>query len=102
MTDISLDTIHHIAIQVTDIAAAVTWYQILLKCEVAYQDPTWALLKFANLSMALVLPDSHPAHVAITCYDLERYGVPKAHRDGTSSVYLPDPFGNFIEMLKPA
>jgi catechol 2,3-dioxygenase-like lactoylglutathione lyase family enzyme len=93
MKDTTLDTVHHIAIQVTDIEAAVNWYRQLLKCEVAYQDATWALLKFANLSMALVLPGSHPPHLAITCYSPEQYGEPKAHRDGTSSVYLPDPFG---------
>ena len=102
MIDTTLDSIHHVAVQVTDIAAAVVWYQKLLKCEVAYEDSTWALLQFANLSMALVLPGSHPAHVAITCYQPEHYGEPKLHRDGTSSVYLPDPFGNFVEMLKPA
>lgn len=99
---VPLDTIHHVAIEVTDIAQAVTWYQNTLRCEIAYQDATWALLRFANLTMALVLPGSHPPHVAITCYQPERYGEPKDHRDGTSSVYLPDPFGNFIEMLKPA
>lgn len=102
MSQPNLDSIHHLAIQVTDIAAAVTWYQQLLHCEVAYQDATWALLQFANLSMALVLPDSHPAHMAITCYTPEQYGTPVMHRDGTSSVYIADPFGNYVEMLKPA
>lgn len=101
MNDTALDTIHHVAIEVADIAVAVRWYQELLACDVAYQDATWALLRFANLSMALVLPGSHPPHVAITCYQPEKYGEVKVHRDGTSSVYIEDPFGNFVEMLKP-
>lgn len=101
MNEPALDTIHHVAIEVTDIATAVHWYQQLLQCEVAYQDATWALLRFANLTMALVLPGSHPAHVAITCHQPEKYGEVKLHRDGTSSVYIEDPFGNFVEMLKP-
>lgn len=102
MSNPVLDTIHHVAIQVTDITSAVAWYQKLLRCDIAYQDDTWALLTFANLSMALVLPGSHPPHLAITCYQPEVYGEPKMHRDGTSSVYLADPFGNYVEMLKPA
>jgi catechol 2,3-dioxygenase-like lactoylglutathione lyase family enzyme len=62
-TQTALDSIHHLAIAVTDVPASVTWYQAQFNCTVAYQDATWALLKFANISLALVIPDQHPPHV---------------------------------------
>jgi len=95
-----LDSIHHVAIEVKDIAEAVDWYTTHLKCAIAYQDGTWALLKFSNVSVALVLPGSHPPHLAIPCEHPEKYGEVKPHRDGTESVYLSDPFGNHIEMIR--
>ena len=97
-----LDAIHHLALSVTDIAASVDWYRQQFNCAVAYQDATWALLKFANLSIALVLPEQHPAHVGVTRADAERWGKLKTHRDGTRSVYIPDPDGNQIEIMDAA
>lgn len=97
-----LDVIHHLALSVTDIAASVAWYRQQFQCVVAYQDATWALLKFANLSIALVLPEQHPAHVGVTRADAERWGELKTHRDGTRSVYIPDPDGNQIEIMDAA
>lgn len=95
-----LDTIHHIAIEVTDIQQAIDWYQKHLRCEVAYQDKTWGLLKFENVALALVLPGTHPPHLGIPCDHPEQYGEVKPHRDGTSSAYIKDPFGNWVEMIK--
>ncbi len=95
-----LDSVHHIAIEVTDIAKAVAWYTQNLKCEVAYQDETWGLLKFDNISLAFVLPNAHPPHIGIPTDHPEHYGTPKLHRDGTSFVYFEDPFGNWIERVK--
>ena len=97
-----LDAIHHLALSVTDIAASVDWYCQQFNCAVAYQDATWALLKFANMSIALVLPEQHPAHVGVTRADAERWGELKTHRDGTRSVYIPDPDGNQIEIMDAA
>jgi extradiol dioxygenase family protein len=98
----SLDMIHHVAIEVTNIKQAVDWYQKNLSCAVAYQDQSWGLLKFANLSIALVLPGTHPPHIGIPCDHPEQYGEVKPHRDGTASVYINDPFGNVVEMIKLA
>jgi hypothetical protein len=95
-----LDTIHHIAIQVKDIAQSVFWYTQRYECVVDYQDDTWAMLKFSNISLALVLPEQHPYHFAILTDDLEPYGEAESHRDGTASVYINDADGNNIEMLK--
>ena len=99
---IALDTIHHIAIQVKDLEQSLLWYKKNFACQVAYQDKSWALLKFNNLSLALVHPDQHPPHFAVTREDITLYGTPMPHRDGTSSVYIEDPNGNNIEMLKLA
>jgi len=58
------------------------------------------MIKFANTSLALVLPDQHPYHFAIIAEDLAPYGDAVLHRDGTSSVYIKDQDGNNVEMLK--
>ncbi len=94
-----LDTIHHVAISVEDIASSVEWYRDKFRCEIAYQDDTWALLKFNNISLALVIPDQHPPHIGYTCNEAEKYGELKTHRDGTRSVYISDPAGNTVEMM---
>lgn len=98
--EIELDEIHHLAIQVKSIRRSVEWYKKKFKCNVNYQDKSWALLEFSNILLALVLPDQHPAHFAITRKNITMYGQPKKHRDGTSSVYIHDLDDNSIEMLK--
>ncbi len=93
------DTLHHVAISVDDVAATVRWYRETFRCEVEYQDDTWALLAFENVRLALVVPDQHPPHVAFVHPSPERYGPVKPHRDGTRSSYTHDPAGNAVEML---
>ena len=94
-----LDSIHHVAISVSDVKAAVEWYRSNFQCKVSYQDDTWAMLDFANLKLALVIPQQHPPHVAFVHGEAEKYGELKTHRDGTRSCYVNDPAGNAIEML---
>lgn len=98
-TETKLDSLHHVAIEVKDIAEAVAWYQQNFRCDISYQDETWALLKFANVQLALVLPNQHPPHIGFTSPHAEKYGELKLHRDGTKSVYTSDPFGNVVEFL---
>lgn len=98
----TLDQIHHIAIQIEDLEKSVEWYKSNFDCEVVYRDESWSLIKFENISLALVLPDQHPPHFAVTRKDITAFGTPKPHRDGTSSVYIQDPSGNNVEMLKLA
>jgi catechol 2,3-dioxygenase-like lactoylglutathione lyase family enzyme len=95
----SLDTVDHVAVSVKDIAQAVQWYTKTFHCKVAYQDGTWAMLDFANLKVALVIPEQHPSHMAFVSPDAERYGSLRPHRDGTRSVYITDPAGNTIEIM---
>ena len=89
-----------IAIEVKSIKDTIDWYKKNSSCEVSYQDDTWALLKYENISLALVLPNSHPPHIAFEKDDAHKYGELKLHRDGTSSVYVRDPSNNAVEMLK--
>jgi catechol 2,3-dioxygenase-like lactoylglutathione lyase family enzyme len=94
-----LDSIHHIAIAVKDVRAAVEWYRTNFHCKVSYQDDTWAMLDFANLKLALVIPQQHPPHLGFVHAEAAMYGPLKTHRDGTRSCYVQDPSGNAVEML---
>ena len=94
-----LDSLDHVAIPVTDVGAAVDWYTRTFRCKVNYQDETWALLGFANTSLALVIPSQHPAHIGFVSPDAEKFGTLKQHRDGTRSCYVSDPAGNSVEIL---
>src|SRR6202171_6816371 len=93
-----LATLDHVAISITNVQDTVDWYRKHFDCTVKYQDETWALLEFANIRVALVLPEQHPPHFAVLG-DPAVYGQPKTHRDGTRSVYLQDPSGNNVEIL---
>ncbi len=95
----NLDAIDHVAVPVKDVAATVDWYRNTFQCAVTYQDETWALLRFANVSLALVVPEQHPPHLGMVSTEAERFGTLKTHRDGTRSCYVQDPAGNSVEIL---
>jgi len=94
-----LDQLHHVAISVDNIATAVDWYRQQFRCEVTYQDETWAMLRFGNVDLALVIPDQHPPHLGFAVANAQRHGKLKTHRDGTRSIYISDPAGNAVEMV---
>lgn len=96
----TLDTVDHVALSADDVAAAVDWYTRTFRCIVEYQDATWALVRFANLRVAFVSRGQHPPHIGLRDPEAERFGRLKAHRDGTRSVYIEDPSGNAVEILK--
>jgi catechol 2,3-dioxygenase-like lactoylglutathione lyase family enzyme len=96
-----LDTLDHVAIQVEDVARAVAWYRETFSVDVTYQDETWALLAFANVRLALVVPGQHPPHLAVVRPDAASFGPLKPHRDGTASVYTHDSEGNVLEIMAP-
>ena len=98
----TLDSLDHVAIPVQDVAAAVEWYTKTFRCQVSYQDETWAFLKFGNIKLALVIPEQHPAHIGFVSPDAAKFGALKEHRDGTRSCYVKDPAGNSIEILEPS
>ncbi len=95
-----LTTIDHIAIAVANIQQALQWYRSRFDVQTVYEDATWAMLRFGNIDLALVLHGQHPPHIAIEKDNAQVHGALKAHRDGTASVYVNDPFGNVIELLK--
>jgi len=64
-----------------------------------YQDSTWALIRFANVRLALVTSGQPPPHLAFERSDAEAFGPLQTHRDGTRSTYVHDPSGNAIEVL---
>ena len=97
-----LDTLHHVAIEVQNIEASVNWYREKFRCDVVYQDETWAMLQFSNVQVAFVLPHQHPPHLGFTSPKAEEHGELKTHRDGTRSIYISDPSGNAVELLDPA
>jgi catechol 2,3-dioxygenase-like lactoylglutathione lyase family enzyme len=92
------DQLHHVAVAVSNLKETVDWYLEHFDCSLAYQDETWAIVKFANVSLAFVLPEQHPPHIAVLG-DPSAYGKPVKHRDGTRSVYIKDPAGNNVEIL---
>ncbi len=94
-----MDQIHHVAVSVGDVAAAVNWYRRNFRCGVDYQDETWAQLAFANCKLALVTNGQHPAHFGIEGPDPGHFGTVQAHRDGIPFAYLTDPFGNWVEVV---
>ncbi len=95
-----MDSIHHVAITVKDLPRAIKWYTEKFDCRVSYQDETWAMLDFDNIQVALVVPNQHPAHLAITRKNAQEYGALTTHRDGIRSVYIDDSEDNSVEILE--
>jgi catechol 2,3-dioxygenase-like lactoylglutathione lyase family enzyme len=96
----------HVAIPSNDIDASVRWYQEHFGVEVIYQDKSWAFLNLGGQKLALVTPTQHPPHVAVRVTPEQlsaasaATGVPiDKHRDGTTGIYLHDPFGNAVELI---
>ena len=50
-----MDKIDHIAIQTVSIKDSVLWYKKMFKCEIEYEDDSWALIKFENTKLAFEL-----------------------------------------------
>jgi hypothetical protein len=96
-----LDALHHVAIQVENIARALKWYSENFNAEIVYLDDTWAMLRFENIYLALVIPGQHPPHIAIEHEGAESFGTLIRHRDGTESIYINDSEGNTLELMKP-
>ena len=94
-----MEHIEHMALPVTDIKGALTWYQSMFDFNVTYADQTWAVLQFSNISVVLVLLEQHPPHIAVKRKDAHTYRPVEVHRDGTSSTYIKDPWNNSIEVM---
>tara|TARA_B100001250_G_scaffold222846_1_gene191077 strand:+ start:1261 stop:1563 length:303 start_codon:yes stop_codon:yes gene_type:complete len=91
--------IDHIAIETNNIKDSVEWYMSQFKCDLKYQDQSWAMLKFDNISVALVTPGEHPPHFAVVKKSIRSDKNLKKHRDGIGFKYVQDPDKNFIEFI---
>lgn len=94
------DSLHHVAIECDNIRDTAYWYTKRFMCTVEYMDESWALLKFENINLALTRRNMHPPHIAIKLPAWMIDGQTIKHRDGTESVYVLDPSGNAVELLK--
>ncbi|HEY7118676.1 MAG TPA: VOC family protein [Tepidisphaeraceae bacterium] len=99
-------TFDHVAVPSNDIDRSVRWYREKLGAHVLYQDKTWAFLNLGGTKLALVTPTQHPPHVAVRVSEGEleeasrQAGIPiDHHRDGTTGIYIADPFGNAVELI---
>ena len=91
--------VDHIAIHSKNIKKSVKWYVDKFRCEIQYQDDTWALLEFDNISIALVTPGDHPPHFAVVDPNVTSDSNHKLHRDGIAFLYERDPDANTIEKI---
>ena len=94
-----LSKIDHLAVIVENIEQSVKYYTEKFNCNVKYQDDSWAMLKFDNINLALVVEDEHPNHFAIVDHSIVNNKKIKYHRDGIGYIYETDPNGNYIELL---
>ena len=72
----------------------------MFNCKVLFEDETLALIEFKNTKLALVVPDEHPPHIAVKRNNLEEFGTPVKHRDGSESVYINTPDDNTFELIR--
>ena len=94
----------HVALISKNIKRAIEWYVEKWNAEILYQDETWGLIKIGESKIAFVSPHQHPAHI---CFEIDEEFITKklaketfkGHRDGSSSCYIRDPDGNFLEFL---
>ena len=94
----------HVAVVSNNIKESVSWYVDNWKAEVLYQDETWGLIQLGESKIAFVSAHQHPAHI---CFEINADFIAKnlndktfkAHRDGSTSCYVRDPDGNFLEFL---
>lgn len=95
----------HVAINVANIDRAIKWYINALGGEIIYQDETWGLIQRDDLRIAFTIKSQHPPHI---CFEIDRATkitmeakghVFKKHRDGSSSTYVKDLDGNYLEYL---
>ena len=96
----------HVAVPSNDIAGSVAWYRSKLGATVLYQDQSWAFMNVGGTKVALVTPTQHPPHVAVKVSEeqlaeaAKQAGMPiDRHRDGTTGIYIADPFGNAVELI---
>ena len=96
----SLDTIHHIAIQVANLQEAINWYTSSFRCKLVHQDKREAILEFENTKLLLTLPSMQQRHIAFRREDAESFGELRPQTDGSQGTAVSDPTGNIVKIIK--
>lgn len=97
----------HVAQQVSDVRAALEWWQRTVPgATVLYVDDTWGLLEAGGARLAFVMADEHPDHLAfkVSGEELERLALSHeasiaVHRDGSRSFYVDAPGRHRVEVI---
>lgn len=94
----------HIALISKNISNSIDWYTKEWNAKILYQDETWGLIELNDIKIAFVTPTQHPSHICFEVDDkfiIEKLNNKtfKSHRDGSSSCYVRDVDGNFLEFL---
>ncbi len=91
----------HVALNVSNIDNAASWYKENLGADVIYKDESWAMLKVGDSKIALTLAGEHPPHLGFSVEELS--DIPSKnvsyHRDGSAYLYAIDLDGNVIEFV---
>ena len=90
----------HVALQVKNPTLAANWYKEKFNADILYCDKTWSFVQLDNIKIAFVIKTQHPAHIAFEVDKFKPSDKVKKHRDGSSSIYKRDPWGNVIEYIK--
>lgn len=96
-----LDEVDHVALAVADIERSVAWYTSSFSCEVEKVENTYAVLRFRNLRLVLVLPSQQRTHVGYLKSDAAAFGEITERTDGILSTFVADPTGNMVELIPP-
>jgi hypothetical protein len=97
----------HVAQRVSDIGAALEWWQRMVPgAVVLYEDETWGLLDAGGAKLAFVMASEHPDHLAfkVSAAELARLAAEHsaeiaAHRDGSRSFYVAAPGEHRVEFV---
>ena len=92
--------VDHIALVVDSPEEAAEWYVNQFGANLLYKDKTWSFVEFENIKLAFVVKHQHPQHFAFEVSSFSENDRVKSHRDGTTSVYKRDPWGNVYELIK--
>ena len=99
-----MSIVDHIAVPVEDLKTAEEWYIQKLHGKVTFRDPKYIRMSVSNTNIALIDKKHYPyAHFAILVENIAdlplELGEAVYHRDGTTGVYVKDPFGNYLEYI---
>ena len=99
-----MSVVDHIAILVDDLDVAEEWYTEKMDGLVTFRDEKYTRIQVANTNIALIDKNHYPyAHFGILVDKKEDLPVEMGevvyHRDGTTGVYVKDPFGNYLEYI---